>query len=59
MILLLSIIRTFVIFQTSFGVNIRPCLVVMLMLSYITTISFNLYFKRVPCTSTNTDNIDS
>ena len=52
-ILLLSIIRTFAIFQTSFGVNIRPWLVVMFMLSCITTISFNLYFKRVPCTSKN------
>ena len=52
-ILLLSIIRTFVIFQTSFGVYIRPWLVVMFILSCITTISFNLYFKRVPCTSKN------
>ena len=31
--------------------NIRPWLVVMFILSCITTISFNLYFKRVPCTS--------
>jgi len=52
-ILLLYIIRTFVIFQTSFGVNIRRWLVVMFILRYITTISFNLYFKRVPCTSKN------
>jgi len=42
-----------VIFQTSFGVNIRPWLVVMFILSCITTISFNLYFNQVPCTSKN------
>ena len=46
-------VYSFAIFQTSFRVNIRPWLVIVFILSCITTISFKLYFKRVPCTSKN------
>jgi len=44
---------SFVLLWTFKLANICPSLVVLYVGSNVTTISFNLYFKRVPCTSKN------